>query len=204
MKRKIKKDYDPLLKKMIARKITASDFVMRHSHCVTVRQVLYDVERTHNPHVSYGLGIPHVKEGVDYTPKSLKAVCDFPNDGFCGKDPPSSEQLAVINMRLGGKLNDKGLLAYIKGEITIDELNQFLNGQATASQIKEVEEFFDDSSDINNPVEMSDDEIKNIQSAALGKTKARSTLVLGGDTKASDEKDLPIVPRKKLTLNLGD
>jgi hypothetical protein len=126
---RVKRDYDPDAVKMKANHVTAEQWLMRHSHCVTVRQVYSDIERTHTDHISYGLGVPHKMAGVDFTPASVKAVCNFPQDGYCGKEPIALEQLADVNARLtGGMKLGSPLLAYVKGEIDLDELSKELNG----------------------------------------------------------------------------
>jgi len=127
-KPKTKRVYDPDAVKMKANHVTAEQWLMRHSHCVTVRQVYADIERTHTDHVSFGLGVPHKVEGTDFTPRSIKAVCNFPQDGFCGKDPISTEQLAEVNARLGGGMKlGSPLLAYVKGEIDLEGLSAALS-----------------------------------------------------------------------------
>lgn len=104
MNKKIKRVLpDPVINQLRKTKITAHEWLVRHSHCITVREIRQNLERSLSDHVSYGLGVPHFIKGSDHIPADILAVCDFPNDGICGKEPPSEEQLVEINARLSGK-----------------------------------------------------------------------------------------------------
>jgi hypothetical protein len=177
---------DPLINKLRMTKITKDEFLSRHQRCITLAEIQVDLDR------SRSLNPNHID------PKSLKAVCDFPMDGYCGKEYPSDEQLAIINARLGGKVSEefahlqgKPLAEYIKGNISLDEMNDALamDGDEEGS-------------------EMSDEEIAEVQRrvlAASAKKKAVPTkLQLFGEAK-SDENftKTPIEPKPKPIMKLG-
>lgn len=94
--------------------LNREQFNARHLHCINIRMVYADIERTLTDHISYGLGVPHKVKGNDDVP-SMKAHCDHPEDGMCGQNP-TDEQLAWINAKLSGKL-------FTVGEVKDGELN---------------------------------------------------------------------------------
>jgi hypothetical protein len=88
--------------------ITAQEFLHRHELCVSNSDKQSALDRTHNDHVSYGLGVPHFMSGTMYSPKDLRGGCLHEDDGMCGHREPTEEELAKINAKLGGtmKLNE--------------------------------------------------------------------------------------------------
>lgn len=82
--------------------LNREQFNARHLHCINIRMVYADMERTLTDHISYGLGVPHKVKGNDDVP-AMKAHCDHPEDGMCGQNP-TDEQLVWINAKLAGKL----------------------------------------------------------------------------------------------------
>lgn len=88
--------------------LNREQFNARHLHCINIRMVYADIERTMSDHTSYGLGVPHKIKGTDYM-GSMKAHCDHPEDGMCGQNP-TDEQLAWINAKLSGKLFAVGVI----------------------------------------------------------------------------------------------
>lgn len=133
MKKRIQRiKRDPLINKLRATKITPEQFLSRHSHCVSVRSVQQAIDRSHSDHISYGLGVPHLMKGTDFTPKDIRAVCDFPMDGVCGQNIPSQEQMDKINARLGGK----PLKEYIEGKITLSEMNDALSLEGEGEEVE--------------------------------------------------------------------
>ncbi len=84
--------------------ITAQEFLRRHELCVSNGDKQSALDRTHNNHVSYGLGVPHFMSGTMYTPKDLRGGCSHPEDGMCGHTEPTEDELAKINAKLGGNV----------------------------------------------------------------------------------------------------
>jgi hypothetical protein len=112
---------DPLINKLRMTKVTKEEALDRHMKCITIHEAHVEVARSRR------LNPNHTD------PKSMKIVCNFPMDGWCAKEYPTDQELAAINARLGGKVSEefehlkgKPLAEYIKGNISLNEMNDAL------------------------------------------------------------------------------
>jgi hypothetical protein len=79
-------------------KITAAQFEEMHRFCVNPQDIALELRRSEQK---------ALKEGTEfYQPKNLKAVCDYPNHGYCFHGQPDAEVLKKINDKLGFKYDE--------------------------------------------------------------------------------------------------